>query len=388
MSDKPVGFGDFGNSDSKVELLWPDGTSRKVSFSSIAAALGTNPPDIPAAHDPAAGHGFVFRWNGKYYAVGDVADSLGGRAIIGGDRYKSELWQALVAGSLCALLDESSVINLTVATPLMGGEAAEETIQRVLEGVYKVKLYTPSSSGNTGQRTIHVENVATMRETEGAYYYYLLDERGYPRPDEFYKGLNPKCTSVQDLYDNGLVVVDGGGWTLDYLPVNRLAPDFARGITQRDRVGLNWVTTWFQNALQSHPVVGGGGDRPREILRSALVPRYTSTGRMKFEIKYGQRQVNVVECVQEAVGPLDLEIAKYVLQFLNGGVDNAYILLTGGAAEAAFPWLEDTINHVAKQLGVTNHTFVLKPDTAIEPWWHNVEGMKRRTLYRRNRRSS
>lgn len=371
---------DAGSSFTKALKVSPDGgETRRVSFASIVAPLGINPPDIPAQKDPESGEGFVFRWAGKYWAVGDVAASMPeSKPIKGGRRYTSELWRALVAGAICALADETEQVNLMVAVPLRGGEAAENAIRHDLQDNYVVKLYDPHhEGGNLGQRTIRIGRIDTMHETEGSYFYHLLTPYGEPRPDAQYRALHKDCTSVQALYESGLLMVDGGGWTVDMLPVGGLHPDFNRAVTLRGDYGLQWVMIWLQDALQSHPVVGGGADRPQRILADALIPEYTRGGKPKFTIQYGRKRVDVAECVEAAVMRLDNAIAEHVMTALDGGRDHAFMILTGGAAEAAYPWMQTALTVMADTLGIDNHVMVLQPDMETPPFMHNVEGMRR-----------
>jgi hypothetical protein len=161
------------------------------------------------------------------------------------------------------------------------------------------------------------------------------------------------------------------------LPVNGLHPNFDRAVTLRGSYGLHWVTRWFEDALQSHPVVGGSSDRPQRVLIDALRPDYTASGKPRFRIQYGDKRVDVQDCVEYAVGRLDRAIAEHIMTALDGGLDNAFMLLTGGAAEAAYPWMAGSLDEIAHQMGVDNHVIVLEPDTETPPYFHNTEGMAR-----------
>lgn len=380
---------DAGNSHTKAQLLTPDPDQAiRLSFSSVVADLGTSPPDIPGLYDPADGKGFVFRWAGRYWAVGNVAENTPDAQLVqGGRRYQTDAWRALIAGAICALVPASDQINLMVAVPLRGGDAAKQEIQTGLHDTWRVKLYNPTTErGNTGHKTIEVMQVSTMPETAGSYFYHLLNEDGTPRPDSYFTELNRQCQNgVQDLFDRGALVVDGGGWSVDLLPIAGLHPDFDRAVTLRGSFGLHWVARWFQDALQSHPVVGGGSDRPQRVLIDALIPEYTRGGKPRFRIQYGRKTVDVQECVEEAVSRLDDAIAENIITALDGGVDNAFLFLTGGAAEAAHPWLESSLDAVAARLGIEHHVIVMQPDIDTPPYFHNVEGMARYLLRKLNR---
>lgn len=378
---------DPGNAFTKALYLSGSGGAgeRLVTFSSVVAMLGTRPPDIPASYDPERGEGFIFRYAGRYWAVGKVAESLGGQRVTGTDRYTKETWQALVAGAVTALAGESGTANLVVAMPMLGGKAAESAIKTNLQQVFQVRLYSPTASGNAGQRTIQIKAVKTEHEAKGAYFYHLLTAEGQPRPNAYYARLHPSFRGWDDLKKYGAIICDMGGLSLDILTIFQMQPVFEYSRTIRERVGLNRAMGWFQDSLQSHPVVGGMGDRPDVVLRQALVPVYTKTGKPKFLIQFGQKQVDVSTCVREAMEPLCKAISLYIMQSLDGAADYNYIILTGGGAEAIYPWLPEYLDTTAKELGVTNHAIVLRPDTDYAPFLHNVEGMRRAVLQSRSK---
>ena len=372
---------DVGNDTTKVIYAFgQEDKENDVSFSSIVANVGTRPPDVPAAYNPYDGLGFVFRFEGQWWAVGDVAAARpNAKEVRGGNRYKSKEWLVLLAAAICATA-ENREINVMAATPLLGGKAAEETIKKLLRRDFTTKLYDPHHEGdNTGQRTVTVANVSTMRETEGALYYTLLDYDYQPNTTGYFAGLNRLVTDGHNtLHQRGLMYIDGGGWSLDYLPVIQLAPVFRRARTLRGDYGLNWVTSWLGDELQSHSVVGGMADRPSNVLKRALIPRYTSRGTPRFQLEFGDQMVDVKDEVERAIWPLNKAIANYIMDNMNGGVDTQFIILTGGAASAIHPWLAETIDIAADERGMKNHTHVLKPDVEnVPPYFHNVAGMYR-----------
>lgn len=377
---------DAGNSHTKAQRLALEGDNRRVSFKSVVADLGIDVPDVPEKRNPEEGDGFIFHFEGRWWAVGNVAERKNGIAVRGGKRYESQNWKVLVAAAVAALVEESASINLLIASPLRGGEAAERAIKTNLTATFTVRLYDPQRRGNEGQRTIKAQQVDTMHETEGAYFYYLLDDQGNPRPDAYFASLHRECKAgMDDLFKYGLILVDGGGWTVDTLPVNGLHPDFARALTLRGQIGIQNVLIWLEDALQAHPKVGGGSAWQPHVLEGALIPTDTTAKKAHFKIRFGRQDVDVTDCVEQATRPLVDDIAEYIIEGLNAGRDNNFVLLTGGSAQAAYPWLGRALADTATKRGVENHTLVMRPDTETPPYYHNVEGMARYVRRKRNR---
>lgn len=377
---------DAGNSHSKAQRLALDGDNRRVSFKSVVADLGIDVPDVPEKRNPFDGDGFIFNFEGRWWAVGNVAERKNGTAVRGGKRYQTQNWKVLVAAAIAALIDRADSINLLMASPLRGGDAAEQAIKSNLTATFTVRLYDPQRRGNEGQRTIRSQQVDTMHETEGAYFFYLLDEEGNPRPDAYFAGLHRECQAgMNDLFKYGLILVDGGGWTVDTLPVNGLHPDFSRALTLRGEIGIQNVLIWLEDALQAHPKVGGGSAWPAHVLEDALHPADPAAKKARFKIRFGRQEVDVTDCVESAIKPLVDDIAEYIIEGLNGGRDNNFILLTGGSAQAAYPWLGKALAEAAAKRNAENHTLVMRPDTEIAPYYHNIEGMARYMRRKRNR---
>ena len=371
---------DIGSSHGKgtriASDIHPEDVAR-VSFKSVVADLGLDVPDIPHQYDPMDGDGFVFNYGGRWWAVGSVAERHDDPIEVrGGRRYNSKEWEVLIAAMLCALVPETEGVNLMIAKPLGGSEAAEQVMLDRLAQSYKVRLYHPSIKGNAGSRTIGVFTVSTMHETEGAYFFYLLDEFGEPRPSTYFASLNRDCSNgVNDLFDYGLILWDGGGWTADTLPVTGLHPDFDNADTERGTYGLNNILRWFEDELQSHPVVGGGSAWQTRILEDALIPKGSRSN--QFKIRFGRKQEDVRQQVEKAVERVAQALAQHIVDALEGGRDNNYLFLTGGAAGAVHPWIAEAIKDMAERRGMRNHIVVMRPDFNTPTYYHNVEGMAR-----------
>ena len=384
--------GDFGNSHCKIALLVDEkGKVETVHYSSHVMDLGIEiDPDTPEL-DPSDGNGFIFRFDGRWWAVGKVAQDRGGKLVHGRNRYDTQPWKVLVAAGLLAFsprraerregatvpatrIQSGIEVRLFVASPHRdaGGAYAQMITSVIGDQTYTGRRYEATAAGNEGQVTYRVTKVRTVQEAKGALYFNTLKADGSPR-------------KIKE-WDNtsGIIVLDTGGRTTDGLAL--LAGQEQADDSYSVDNGIILIRKRLNEALRPHPDLRKVGidEWPDHVIDQALALADSDQHFLDFG---GHTPANVTRQVEEAVEPwLSAFIDDYLVATLNGCTLYRNVILSGGGADPLRPLVAGSLDYWRDEDKFFG-SLIAQQETTVHPAMHNALGALRYYLAKQNRKS-
>ena len=329
---------DFGNSTVKVMLAGKWGS--EINFKHFVEPIDKQTYDLLSnSFDLSLGFGgtAIFETGGKYYRVGNGADS--GKRINGANKYSKDHITVTMLASLLHLLPATSTVNVIVTHPAKATPTQIKMLIDALQGKYTVSV--PSGNKQT-TITYTVNKVNPIPEIVAGFQDFLINR----------KGTEYKQNELLKI-GSRFLIFDGGGKISGFAPM--IINDNGRAeiaFNPRYQLGINAgvqdVEIALNNLLLNNiPAFSKFFSVPLNLLHEAI-----HTGSIKINKDV---TLDVSAYVDQAMAVLATGIYEQFESDYNLGVGFEGVLILGGGGGI-------TSKYMSKTVFQNMYTYLTEPD--------------------------